>query len=388
MGKKAEEWYKDPKKLQARIEEYGGFASASRATGIAESTLKSAWNTAGLPPRGRTQTATIREPADLTPTEEQESVLTALNKLGQGASIEELADASDLAPRRVRDALDVLGYKGYRIEQPDNGGRVQLHRVPPPSDNIHAALFEGDQIRVGIISDTHLGSKEEALDELNLAYDICADEGIKQIWHPGDISTGVEIFGKKQHSEANVHTLDDAVEYVVEYYPKRPGITTRLIGGNHDLEGLAGRSGFDIAQAVANRRTDIEYLGPFEAWVETRPETGRFIQMLHPKGGMSYSWSYKAQKIVDAYPGGRKPVALILGHWHVKGNIRARDVEVLWAGCFEWQSQFMARLGLNPAVGFHILEMTIADDGSIVKFTPTWYPFHPGRTVNAPQVFA
>lgn len=107
------------------------------------------------------------------------------------------------------------------------------------------------------------------------------------------------------------------------------------------------------------------------------------MHLLHGKGGMSYAYSYKAQKLVDGYPGGRKPAILIPGHWHVRGNIRARDVEVLWPGCFEWQSTFLKRLGLHPAVGFHVLEFTVGDDGSVVKWQPTWHPFYAGRVVSA-----
>jgi hypothetical protein len=38
-------------------------------------------------------------------------------------------------------------------------------------------------------------------------------------------------------------------------------------------------------------------------------------------------------------------------------------------------------LGLSPAVGFHILTLTIGDDGTLVKMVPEYFRFTEGRTV-------
>lgn len=372
-------WWHDPETLRAEYAAHGTLQAAAYTHGCAPSTLQKAWQKLGLPPlpRGMPPDAVVNRDAA---TADDSWLLAALKKAGDSASVEDLADSADVSPHRVREGLERLGHDGYRVAEHEH--HVVLNRVPPAAkDTLHPSLFDGEHVRVGVVSDTHLGANEEALAELHLAYDIFAREGISQVWHAGDIGCGVEVFGSKQHSEAHVHTLDEQRAYVVEHYPRRDGIVTRAIGGNHDLEGLAGKAGWDLVQAVANERADIEYLGPFEAWIETRPDTGRYVHLLHGKGGMSYSWSYKAQKLVDGYPSARKPSALIVGHWHVRGNIRARDVEVLWPGCFEWQSPFLARLGLQPSVGFHILNMFIGEDGSIVRWAPEWYPFYPGRTV-------
>jgi hypothetical protein len=96
---------------------------------------------------------------------------------------------------------------------------------------------------------------------------------------------------------------------------------------------------------------------------------------------MSYAYSYKAQKLVDGYPSGRKPAILHPGHWHVEGTIQARSVRVTWPSCFEFQSVFMRRLGLHPVVGFHVIEATVANDGSIVQYLPRDIRFFEGRMV-------
>lgn len=369
--------YRDPDVLRQLLEECeDNNSEAARRAGINEQTIRKWRKRHDFPPSVRRGAA---EPQGLNgnPESNDEWLLAAVRKLGHGATVEQLADKADVAPRKVREAIARLRKAGYRIA--DEGEKVTLTKVVPQADRSFTAspaLFDGDLLRVGIVSDTHLGANEEALDELHTAYDVFQKEGITEVWHAGDWATGVGVF-RNHHSEAHVHTAQQTVDYLIANYPKREGITTRGIAGNHDLEGDFGRVGFDPIVPFAEARDDIDYLGEFGAWIEIKP--GCWLHLLHGSGGMSYAFSYKAQKLVDGYPGGRKPNILIPGHWHVRGDIEARSVKVLFPGCFEWQSPFMQRKGLQPAVGFHILEATIGDDGSVVRWKPEWFPFYAGR---------
>jgi len=294
-------------------------------------------------------------------------------------SVERIADELDVSPRRIRDALTTLRVEGYRI--PESDGVIELAAVQPDQHNLHKLdprLLQGDTITVGIVSDTHLSSNEQALEELNLAYDHFAELGIREVWHAGDFTCGVGIF-RGQSAEIFNHTFERQVDYLVENYPQREGIVTRGISGNHDIEGDFGKAGANPVVALANKRDDIEFLGDYSAWVEM--PNGAWTHLLHPKGGMSYSVSYKAQKLVDGYAPGRKPAILIPGHWHVQGMWQTRGVQVMWPGCFEWRSKFLERLGLHPAVGFTVLSITLGDDGSVVDITRSWKPFWEGRKV-------
>lgn len=375
-------WWREAKHLQAEYRKHGSLSAIANAHPgeISHRALVTWWGKLGLPPLPKGPRSEAFVPAGGEMDNDDEWLLEALKKAKGKATVEELADLANVAPRHVREGLERLNDRGYRVERGEQ--HVVLERVPPQKDNLHQALFDGNEVSVGVVSDTHLGANEEALEELHLAYDIFQKKGIREVWHAGDWGTGVGMF-RTHHSEAHVHTADEQVEYLVENYPRRKGIVTRGISGNHDIEGEFGKAGFDPVAALANKRDDIDYLGIYSAYLETKPESGKWIHLLHGSGGMSYSWSYKAQKIVDRYPSGRKPSALIIGHWHVRGNIRTRDVEVLWPGCFEWQSYFMARLGLVPEIGFHILNMTVADDGSIVRWAPEWFPYYEGRKVKA-----
>lgn len=327
--------------------------------------------------------------ADLTqppgaPTNEEDVITNDVHALVQKSNsnkpltVSEIADTLDIAPKRVRLALDSLRQQGYRI--PDSDETVHIQKVLPNKTNLHRSLLEGNEIILGLVSDTHLSSNEEALSELHLAYDIFEDRGITEVLHAGDWTCGVDIF-RGQVSEIKNHTFESQIEYLVENYPRREGMVTRGISGNHDIEGGFGRIGANPVVALANQRDDIEFLGDYSAWINYGPDENNpcWIHLLHGKGGMSYSYSYKAQKLADGYRAERVPALLAVGHWHVRGAFEARGVQVLFPACFEWQSPFLTRLGLSPAVGFHILKLTVGDDGTLVKMIPEYFRFTEGR---------
>lgn len=295
--------------------------------------------------------------------------------------VDTLADALDVSPKRIRLVVAALREHGYRIPEEANGA-VVLEKVAPASDEMHKlpmALLDGEWVRFGVVSDTHLCSKECALDELHLTYEFFEREGITDVFHPGDLVAGMGIFPGQAHHVTHLG-FEDQRDFAVANYPRAKGVTTHIIGGNHDLEGDFGRVGADPVRGVANVREDFNYLGPYSAYVEL--PNGATVHLLHGKGGMSYAYSYKAQKIVDGYAQGRKPGALLLGHYHVQGNFSPRGVHTMFPACYEWQSvQFGARLGLTPIVGFHIVEARLGDDGTIVRWKPEFMQFIQGRKV-------
>lgn len=382
-------WWTDRDKFVEYLMKYGNCGAAAKGSTdegipVGVSTL---WRWArehDIPLERRQQAYTgVSSPKE----DPQEDVLVSrlydeLQKIknDQGLSIEDLADTLDVSPKRVREGLDILRHQGYRI--PDSDETIRIQKVVPSHTNLHKSLLEGNQITIGVVSDTHLSSNEEALSELHLAYDVFAERGITEVLHAGDWTCGAGIF-RGQVSEIKNHTFEQQVEYLVTNYPYRDGIVTRGISGNHDIEGDFGRIGANPVVALANQRDDIEFLGDYSAWINYGPSEDNpcWIHLLHGKGGMSYSYSYKAQKLVDGYRAERMPALLAVGHWHVRGAFEARGVQVLFPACFEWQSPFLTRLGLSPAVGFHILTLTIGDDGALVKMVPEYFRFVEGRTV-------
>jgi len=305
-----------------------------------------------------------------------------LARTKKSVSIEFLADALDVAPKRAREAVDLLRREGFRVVDDDSApGAVRLERLPPATPSVTRLALQGDEVTIGVVSDTHLGSREEALPELQATYDEFEARGIDTVLHAGDLVAGIGIYRGQTANGLmpGMNTYNAQVDYAAEAYPEIRGITTYMIAGNHDIEGEAGRVGFDPVQAVCHRREDIIYCGAYHGSVEL--PNGAHATMVHGRGGGGYAISYKPQRYIEGLPPGRKPALLIFGHFHVAGWFEHRNVPCMLAGCFEWQTDLLVRLGLQPAVGAWIVKMRLGDDGSIVGMVPEWLKYYQGRVV-------
>lgn len=390
-------WWQDREKLLAAIRQHGSAQAAALASDgeVSPATLHVWARKHGIKLSRSTAGGTSiiddspQTPPEAPVPEEPEVLVRARDVLGRtkkAVSIEFLADALDVAPKRAREAVDLLRQEGFRVVDDDTApGSVRLEKLPPATPSVTRLSLQGDEITVGIVSDTHLGSREEALPELLAAYEEFEARGIDTVLHAGDLVAGIGIYrGQVANGlAAGMNTYNAQVDYAAEVYPRIDGITTYMIAGNHDIEGEAGRVGFDPVKAVCYRRKDIVYCGAYHGSLELPNDA--HVTLVHGRGGGGYAISYKPQRYVESLPPGRKPAMLIFGHWHVSGFFRHRSVTCLLAGCFEWQTDLLVRLGLQPDVGAWIVTLRLGDDGSVVGIKPEWLGFYAGRKVEIPM---
>lgn len=222
-----------------------------------------------------------------------------------------------------------------------------------------------------VVSDTHLCSKEEKLDELHTAYAICKKDKINTVVHAGDLVAGQSIY-KGQENEIHTFGAMNQAQYAIKNYPKIDGIKTYFITGNHDLA-FWKQNGIDIGEIIAKERPDMEYVGQYSGDVMLN---GVRVRMLHPDGGGAYALSYSAQKIVEQMKSGEKPHILILGHDHTAIYFFHRNVHVIRGGAFEGQTSFLLRKGKQPQIGFWTIKVRVASDKkTILSLTPSFIPF-------------
>lgn len=246
-----------------------------------------------------------------------------------------------------------------------NGAKLKQPKIL--SKNISSNTYT-----FAIVSDTHLCSIHEKIDELHTFYEICKREKITEVFHAGDLLCGWGIY-KGQENEVSVFGANAQINSVIERYPKIPSIRTYFITGNHDLSWW-NRSGIDVGTVISSSRPDLIYCGQYSADVSISKIK---IRLLHPDGGGAYALSYKAQKIAEQIPSGKKPHLLVLGHFHTSHYFFYRNMHIFNAGCFEGQSSFLLRKGINPTIGGWIIKVRIANDPkhTILSITPTFIPF-------------
>lgn len=266
----------------------------------------------------------------------------------------------------VEGALELLNEAGYVL--------WKAPEVTKRSFKVDMSRFKGRKVRVGIVSDTHLGSQFQQLSYLRAFYRHCSQRKVGAVLHAGDLLDGEGVYRGHRY-ELFAIGADAQIDYAVNNYPSYRGVTTYLISGNHDAV-FQKQSGIDAVSAVCRRRGDMVYLGYGGARVEIG---GVKFDLLHPDGGVPYARSYRNQKIIEQLPGGSKPHVLILGHLHVTDILpNYRNVLGLMAGCFQAQTPYLKRKGLAPDVGGYILEFETSDvdtDGGSVGFKIEWRPF-------------
>jgi predicted phosphodiesterase len=274
----------------------------------------------------------------------------------------------EIEKNKIYEALEDIERSGSIIEKSASGYYINKNIIA--QNKIYN--YSGKKLKFGVVSDTHLCSKEQQLTHLNTFYDISEDEGITEIYNPGDIVAGDGVY-RGQRFETFYQSLDDQANYVIDKYPQRKNIKTHFITGNHDFSFFKS-AGADIGEMISKDRKDMIYLGKLGAYVSLRKNIK--MQLLHPDGGGSYAESYRLQKIVEGYAPENKPNILLAGHFHTAIQIFIRNVHAFTAGCFESQTPFLLRKGLFPKVGGWIVEIVPADDGSILRIKGEWIPFY------------
>lgn len=238
---------------------------------------------------------------------------------------------------------------------------------------VHDADWKGNRVvRFALMGDTQINSKYTQLTHLHDFYDVCVHEGIKHVYHTGDMDEGDEM--RKGHKlECYQQGADDHVAEIVKNYPKRNGIKTHFITGNHDAS-IIRNSGHNIGYQIASMRDDMEYLGQDCAVINLTPNCE--LELRHPWDGTAYAISYKIQKMIDAISGGEKPKILAVGHYHKAEYMFYRNVHAFQTGAFQAQTPFMRGKGISAHMGGWIIEISVHDDGSIKSMKQQFIPYY------------
>jgi len=256
---------------------------------------------------------------------------------------EKVTIVKDVTAAKDQELLEELGRRGYlsvkqRIPKLDMTYKLPVQKT-----------FE-----IGIVSDSHLGSKYQQLTHLTHFYDLCAKRGIKIILNGGDVTEGNGKQYRGQIYEMFLHGADAQVDYVTKGYPKSDGITTYMIGGQHD-ESFWKTDGQDVLGRIAEKRNDIKYLGFYGAYINFGDIK---TYLMHGHGGVAYARSYKLQKIIEQMAPQRKPHLLFVGHWHVANHLPMyRNVEGFQLGCFQAQTPYMRKKGIYPTTAGLIVKV-------------------------------
>lgn len=295
---------------------------------------------------------------------------------------EALADALDVSPRKVKAAVVDLQSRGALIFETVDGqyDLTPAFAAAPGKAEVHGVDEEWTH-HFGVVTDNHLCNKHSRLDVLNHAYDYFSAVGIRDVYNAGNWIDGEARFNKAELIVAP--GMDNQLDYMIDKWPVRSGITTHYIAGDDHEGWYAQRECIEIGKYLQMRaedqgRHDLRYLGYAEADVKLNAWKGgsAVMRVVHPGGGSAYAISYTDQKRMESYQGGEKPQVEVVGHYHKFNQGYPREVHTVQCGCTCDQTLFMRKKRLQAHVGF--VDLKIKQEpgtGVITKFAVEWHPF-------------
>jgi len=317
-------------------------------------------------------------------------------------TLEQLSTRFDRSVATIRKSLEQIKEAGFVVHVDKGGDNASASILTTATAVISDYDLPGHNlstVRFGAISDTHLENLSCARAELEWTYDWFLEKGVTAVLHSGDLSDGPGNKGYPGHDlevQPGLQLQWECAKYIIDEYPRREGMKTYFIESSKSHAGWCfARTGFSMGDAVTRGfvypslgpvgeerlwvpgREDMVYLGADEENVWVGPEYRTKISLLHPDGGSSYAVSYQVQKWAESLEGGTKPHLALIGHYHKSNYFTPRNIHVICPGTLCWQTPFMRRKRLSAGVAAWMVEMDVADDGTIHELRPIPHAFYP-----------
>jgi len=280
----------------------------------------------------------------------------------KGKPFNEICQALELKDYEVAGLISLMNQEGYNIEY--SQGEIIIFKTPKKSEDVYEIPYDLEQLKLLLISDTHLGSKYDRLDILRYLYEKADVEGVKHILHSGDFTDG-RSNRPEQVYELKEPSYEGQVNYCVDKYPTFDG-KTYVIQGNHDNWWYKS-AGSEIVKSIADKREDIVYLGPDVADLKI----GKLkIRLFHGAGGSAYAKSYKLQKYLDSIPLAERPDILQTGHIHQSFYMKQDKTHCFQTSCLEDQTPYTRSLGLPNDKSVWWVDVKFDNKGNIHSIVP------------------
>jgi predicted phosphodiesterase len=250
-----------------------------------------------------------------------------------------------------------------------------VHKPQPALDPVDfdTSRVRGDRVRVGFISDTHIGSKYQQITHLREFMRYAEKEAkVDCFIHGGDVVDGPIEAHRGAIHEMWTGTYDGQRAAAIELLPETKK-KVYVIRGNHD-EFYLKNAGGDIVGDICAAR-GFEYVGISTAGALIQFGDVRVL-VQHPHDGMSYALSYKLQKRIEALAPENRPHILALGNYHKAAHLpNYRDTDGFLLPAFQSQSAWMASKALASIVGGLILEFGTITKGLAPSLKTEWVLF-------------
>jgi len=180
--------------------------------------------------------------------------------------------------KSIRDIIS--NYSESELLAIAKGGRVMPGYAKPP-----LISFEGERIRIGHITDTHIGSAYFNDERLYQAFDEFKKEKVDFITHSGDVTEGMS------HRPGHIYELtelgyDKQKEKAVSLFSQWGDTDIYAIDGNHDRWYIKS-NGAIVVKDIASVLSNFHFLGHDEADISLKGKV--VLKLWHGEDGNSYA---------------------------------------------------------------------------------------------------
>lgn len=229
---------------------------------------------------------------------------------------------------------------------------------------VHLSPDRDDETRyqVGLISDLHLGSKQQQLSALLDFMRILCENDVHDLVICGDIIEGIMPRPGAEHGRF-LHSIDEYFEYTVSVFDKFVDNFNNisLVNGNHDQSINSRSLGFNFASNLSSYYKLIVYKGDESIETYDLPGGAKAI-MHHGTGGCSANLTSRTRNIAIKYLNYNSNWDfLICGHCHRSSADYWVGKHAFSCGCFQSITDYLASKLLVPTVEGSILSYTMSD---------------------------
>ena len=301
--------------------------------------------------------------------------LDVLDIVSRGAvSVSEISRRIDRSSETVIKLIDSLRTKHYDVKLDEARHEVTIPKEPQADFKPTGFEYFRKYYTIGIVSDTHIGSRYQQMTLLHDAYSLFDERKTDFNLHAGDLFDGMDMY-RGQREELFKYDAGQQLSYAVQNYPKSTRQTkTYLCGGQHDYS-FYKANGYNILEHLHEQRSDIIYKGFYRADFKVK---GVPISLMHPGGGVSYARSYRPQKIVENMVGfllSAKDLEslklLLMGHFHVPVHLPSyMGIDAITLPCFQAQTTYLTQKGLMPSIGCLIIKIAFDEHWNLTYIRP------------------
>lgn len=203
-----------------------------------------------------------------------------LELLKKESTLDALQSKLKLSRKQTYNRIQTIENKGFNVERKDFANGITQFGVSQNltkdlNTKVLYTLPDTNNLRVMVISDTHLGNSLQRLDVLDALYDYCAKEDIHIILNCGDFLEGIN---KTSIGKTIDHNLEDQLASALKDFPYDKQIINFLVLGNHDNSYLE-KLGIDLRKVIANERHDILPIAYQKANIKIKNDN---VVLIHP----------------------------------------------------------------------------------------------------------